>query len=704
MSAVVNLPLRLGLTVLAMTVSNLLYAQNESPQLEQIILQAQNEDALAIVKQQLNQVAGATNLIDLTDVSPRLMTNADILQNQPGIYAQSAGNEGNKISIRGSGLNRGSGAHASGTFVLLDGIAYTGPGGTPYELLEPNWLAHVEVLRGANGFERGALALGGAVNYVSQTGKTQQGGLVTLSTGTNATQNYHFSYGQDLGALDYYLAVTHKQTDGYQQHSESQGAGITANLGYHINDQIHTRFYARYRETEHQTPGRLTQEQIQTHPEMANPYNVQIDAKRIQPGSTWLANQTTWQLANDGQLQASLAYHDYPMDLQESAYRIQVDYTDVTAQLNWSQPYIWLGRENTAKVGLRSTTQHNAAQGIETLRFDNALAEAGTVSREYIHRGHDRVLNLDNDMQLKPNLWLSTGIAAIYTEREAYVTYPTTDKKLNQNEWDYAYRLGLRYELQPQLQLYSNISRSVEPAHAWSMLWGSDQYFPIGSGAATGRQEAAVPLKNQTATTFEVGARGEHRFGDWDISYYYAALKNELLMVEIQPQPNQIVAESNASDTIHQGIEIGLSSPLWQHPHWGEIHLKQAYTWNHFYYKNDPKFNANELAGIPQHFYQAKLQYNHPQGISMAFNTEYAHKMPIDYANSKYSEAYHVWGINMAWQHPQQQLRLWLELKNLTNEHYSSTITPGFNDDGQDRPRATPAEGRSMYAGIGFKF
>ena len=75
---------------------------------------------------------------------------ADVLAYQPGVYAQSPGNEGVKISIRGSGINRGPGAHASGNHIMLDGLPLTGSGGTPYELLEPLWLSRAEVLRGAN--------------------------------------------------------------------------------------------------------------------------------------------------------------------------------------------------------------------------------------------------------------------------------------------------------------------------------------------------------------------------------------------------------------------------------------------------------------------------------------------------------------------------------------------------------------------------
>lgn len=102
-----------------------------------------------------------------------------------------------------------------------------------------------------------------------------------------------------------------------------------------------------------------------------------------------------------------------------------------------------------------------------------------------------------------PGPALTTGLAAIYTRRETQVTYPEGQAPLSQHDWDYAPRIGLRYDFNPQLQVYGNLSRSVEPPHAWSMIWGSNKYFPAGSGAATGLQREGVNLKNQTAATLK---------------------------------------------------------------------------------------------------------------------------------------------------------------------------------------------------------
>ena len=681
------------------------FKDDDTQQLNPIVLNAENTSSIEVAQSQLRKVAGGTNLIDAENLEKsHIASTEDVFRQQAGIYAKSSGNEGVKVSIRGSGINRAPGAHASGLYVLLDDIPFTGPGGTPYELLEPLWLNRAEVYRGANGFEKGAMALGGAINYVTKTGRDADRLELRYELGSRGYQKYALSSGQKINDLDYYISLNGATYDGYQQLSSGDSKGIAANIGYQITPNLETRFYFRYRETEHQTPGRLTKQQIKDNPKSANNYNLLYDTKRIQPGSTWLANKTTLTLDDGATLEGSLAYHRYPMDLRESPYGSDFKYADITTSLSYTQPYKIFGLESIGKILFRSTTHRPDSGGVESLRFDMNGYPAGTMTRKYTYRGSDNVIQLSNDLALKPNLSLTTGISGMYTHRENEVYYPVTNEKMSEYEWNFAPRIGVRYEFTPDTQIYANYSHSVEPAHPWSMIWGSNLYFPAGSGAATGRQRAPVHLDTQKAKTFEIGSRGEHAFGSWDISYYYSKVKNELLMVELSPLPNLIVAESNASDTIHQGIEVALDSPLWQHHQVGRLSLQQAYTYSDFSYKNDPIFGKNQLAGLPRHYYQAQLRLDHPSGLYASLNTEYASKMPVDYANSFYTDHYQIWGISLGYAPEHQKWQTWLDFKNIANRHYAATVTPGYNDNGVDIARSTPGEGFSTYAGVAFKF
>ncbi|SFP07423.1 iron complex outermembrane recepter protein [Ectopseudomonas composti] len=703
-------PARLTLLALACLSGHSAFAE-EPVQLDSLQVTGVQLSEVEAAREELKRVPGATNVVDMAKVEQgRVAGVADVLAYQPGVYAQSPGNEGVKISVRGSGINRGPGSHASGTHILLDGLPLTGSGGTPYELLEPLWISRAEVLRGANGFDRGALALGGAIDYITHTGHTAPKLQLRYEAGSRGYQKRNIASGQVLGDFDYYLALTDSHTDGYQDHSSGKGKGVAGNFGYRLNENLETRFYLRYRETEHETPGRLTKAQLKDDPRQAAAANRSIDAHRDQPGSTWLANKTTWRIDDDSTLVAGLAYHHYPMDITETAYRggayrIRVDYSDISGTLNYTRRHTLFGLNSSTTIGWRSTTNLPSSKAKETaalpINVNGTPYPAGTLMRAYEHLGSDHVLHIGNELELTPDLWLTSGLALIYTRREVQVTWPATDDKLSEHTWDYAPRIGLRYQLNPEVQLYGNISRSVEPPHAWSMIWSSPLRFPAGNQPYSTRQSTPISMDNQTATTFEVGARGDSFIGEWDLAYYYSQVRHELLTVEIEPN---VFAESNASPTVHQGIEAGLTSTLWQDGAAGALSLRQAYTFSDFHYRNDDEFGGNRLPGLPRHYYQAEVRYDHPSGFYAGLNSQYASKVAVDYANSYYADAYTTFGATFGYASPKDDWQAWLDLRNLTDKRYAATVTPGYNDNGVDVARSTPGEGFGVYTGVSWSW
>ncbi|MDR6711777.1 iron complex outermembrane receptor protein [Pseudomonas hunanensis] len=658
-------------------------------ELDQLLINDQPQSQLEAADERLRQVPGATNLVDLQQVAQgRLASNQDVLAYQPGVFAQSAGNEGIKLSIRGSGINRAPGAHGSGVYTMFDGLPLTGPGGTPYELLEPLWLSRAEVLRGANGFDQGALTLGGAINYVTHTGYDADRLQVRYEAGSRGYAHRQISSGQVLGKLDYYVALTDSEYDGYQEHSSGSAKGFAANVGYRFNPNLETRFYLRYRETENELAGRLTKEQIKHDPRAANAAYLARDDSRPQPGSTWVANKTTFYLEDDARVEAGLVYHDFPMDLREGPMRLKVAYTDVSGTLNYLRRDTLLGHESKTTVGWR-TTKHLPNSGASQFARTNG-DNFGARSRDFSYQGSDTVLHVGNELELIPDLWLTTGLAMIYTRRESAVSYPATGGKVSQHDWDYAPRLGLRYDINPQLQVYGNLSRSVEPPHPWSLIWSS----PVAT--------QPIAMQNQTATTLELGARGDSALGHWDLAWYYSQVRHELLAVELEQ--GVPAKEFNASATVHQGVEAGLDSILWEQPGSGKLSLRQAYTFSDFHYRDDERFGDNRLPGIPMHYYQAELRYDWPAGFYAGINTQMASKVQADYANSYHADAYALLGARLGWNAPRQDWQTWLDLRNLTNKRYAATVTPGYDDLGSDVARSTPGEGFAAYLGVSYSF
>ncbi|WP_300238932.1 TonB-dependent receptor [Pseudomonas sp.] len=653
----------------------------------------------------LAQVPGAGNVVDMRQpLQGRVASNQDVLAYQPGVYAQSAGNEGVKISIRGSGINRAPGAHASGLYTMLDGLPLTGPGGTPYELLEPLWVDHVEVLRGANGFDRGALALGGAIDYISHTGYDAPLLQVRYATGSHGYQQRQVSSGQVLGNFDYYVSLTDANADGYQDHTRSQSKGVIGNFGYRFNPNLETRFYLRYRETDNDLAGRVSKRSIEHDPRAANPAYVSRDDRRKQPGSTFVGNKTTYYIDDDSSIQTGLVYHDYPMDLREGPNRLKVAYSDVSGTFDYKRRDTLWGRESRSTLGLR-VTKHLPNDGAsEFVRIPTSNTKnyaPGTRIRNFTYQGSDTVLHFGNDLEIADDLWLTTGLAAIYTRRESAVTYPEGGGKTSLGDWDYAPRLGLRYQLTPNVQLFGNLSRSVEAPHPWSLIYSSNLRFPFDSGVATGAQRDPIELRNQTATTLELGGRGDSSLGEWSLAWYYAQVRHELLSV--LPDPSATTPyELNASPTVHQGVEASLQSELWSQPGVGRLSLRQAYTFSDFHYRDDSRFGDNRLPGLPMHYYQGELRYDWPLGFFAAVNTQLVSKVAVDYANSYYADPYALFGATLGYNAPKNDWQTWVDVRNLTDKRYAATVTPGYDDKGLDAARSTPGEGLGVYLGVSW--
>ncbi|MFS7183288.1 hypothetical protein AB6846_24575 [Serratia proteamaculans] len=71
----------------------------------------------------------------------------------------------------------------------------------------------------------------------------------------------------------------------------------------------------------------------------------------------------------------------------------------------------------------------------------------------------------------------------------------------------------------------------------------------------------------------------------------------------------------------------------------------------------------------------------------------------MDYANSYYAASLGpTLGATFGYDAPKQDWQAWVDLRNLTNQRYANTVTPGYDDQGKDAARSTPADGRGIYA------
>jgi iron complex outermembrane receptor protein len=697
---------------------------------EQIVVEGRQRTDAQQAQTQLDLIPGGTSLILSDDVAGRReATSADLLALQPGVFAQSAGGTDSiKISIRGSGINRGTGFFRSGIKFTISGLPVTGPSGTPYELFEPLGLQYTEILRGSNAFTLGALALGGAINYQTNTGRTAPGYETRLELGSFGYAKAQASAGGVDGPLDYYISATGERRSGFQDHTESEAQHLAANLGYQLTPDVETRFFFNYGRENFKGPGYLTRVQILSDPRQANQTALQYNYDRLQPGSELVGNVTTIRPDEASKLEIGLAYQNFPIRQGASSTAVPTysywTYGNVAAQAKYTRAGELFDRDSNWTVAAYTSQDVYGTldrYGIGPGNFNYGTAAApfrlqqnSLITRNDFSGSSDNVVLFSNDTQVVPDLWLTVGAAGIATRRAIDVPYgvnraggidrPSYDK----TRFNWEPNLGLRYDVSPDLQVFTNFSRSIEPRNDWSGVIGPTNGPNI-------KNWSILDLNNQEAWTEEVGGRGRYGIFQGSVSYYHAQVKNEILTLT---DPTTLVqTELNASPTTHQGIEFALETLLWHDSSarpWHEggepeqrLVYRQAYTWSDFHFDHDPTFHQNKEAGLPEHYYQGSLDYEHPSGFYASFTLQAASGYYIDYANTFKTNPYVVYGLGLGWQQPRPDHRGWqvsLDFRNLTDKHYAQDISPAFNVKGVDSPVSDPGDGFGVFSAVSYKF
>ena len=646
-------------------------------------------------QKRLQKVAGNTAVVDNRQVEQGRAANAeDVLAMQPGVFAQgTSGTAANKISIRGSGLNTFYQGYVLGTKFLFDGLPITGPGGTQEDFLDMQAVDHTEVLYGANAYEYAALSLGGAINMVSKTGRTDPGNYARFEVGSYGYRKQQLSTGGVVGDSDYYINVLHNERDGYQDHASNEGRGLAANFGHVFSPKLQTRLFVKYREEQLINGNTLTRQQLKQDPRS----NVAPTGRR-KDGTTFVGNKTTYTFDDGNQLEVGAAYNNYPL---LNGWRYAVAPQDWRSKdISLSLRYLRTGDRFLGLPSNSSIIFSNTRAYLADVKAHSRATGAKIQETNYTG-SRDTVLTFANELQLADDLWLSSGLSFINIRRKAEIEGTTLTTANPSNlptgveyvENDLAPRLGLRYQINPDFTVFSNVSRSIDPPVTWQLGSTSNPFL--------------YDVRPQKATTFEVGVRGSHGIFDGSLTLYRSWVQKELLTVVVRQASatqDQLTATSNASPTIHQGIEAGLSALLWAGANGDTLDLRQAYTLNDFHYRHDDTFGGNELPSLPRQVYQAELAYRQASGFYASLNLRTASSYYIDYANTWQAPSYVLWGAKVGYQAPSKRWEVFADLRNLTDERYASAANTAYNANGGDSANFYPGDAFSVTTGVAFRF
>jgi iron complex outermembrane receptor protein len=655
----------------------------------------------------LRRIPGATNIIDSKDTAKRSnATNADIFKFQPGLYAQAAcGGDDLRISSRGSGVQDGLSATRWGIMFFFDGLPITTVAGAVNELMEPLGIQYTEVLRGGSALDMGGTQQGGAINFVTKTGYDADRYQGRVEAGSFGYVKEQLSSGGVYGKNDYYISLTHSYRSGYQDNTESDSFGINANYGFKFNDSVDTRFFFRYRQTGEGYPGYLTRDQIAQNPRQFQ--KGWRNSHTLEPGSYFIGNKTTIRFDDASKLTVGFDYQNTPMDHRWPAYRLIYGIQNASTAVDYTRQDTLFSKHDTTHVGVYSTSILNLYEKIQVSPSALGMATYGpyglsggqNVAR-YNWGGSTTTFHISNELELFHNFFVTAAGALTYAPRDISITYPTTNS-LSASSLYFQPRAAVRYVVNKNLQFYGSVTRGAEPQSNWRFQSG-----PVfTSGAAKGMVAGFTNVKPTTATTFEVGVEGNWLHTDWSLTYYHAALRDELLtMITPESQATNTTITGNATPTTHQGVELSTHSVLYN---WsgGVVSLRQAYTYQDNRFNKDPQFGRNRLPGIPEHFYQGQLHLDLKSGPYFAFDTQVSSSVKASYDDNYQSAPYHIFNTQVGYQWPGKHRMVYLDFHNLANTHYATGVIPTYKvTPGTQAATMLPGDGFGVFAGIDLGF
>lgn len=650
----------------------------------------------------IQETPGGVDIIDAERIRDgRASTLADALRGSPGVFAESRfGAEEARISIRGSGLQRT--FHGRGLLLLQDGVPLNlADGGFDMQAVEPLATRYIEVYRGANATPFGATTLGGAINFVSLSGRDAPGPQARVEAGSFGYRRASAGYGFAHGDLDGFVSASEFYQDGYRDHARQNTQRAFANLGYDFGGGLRTRFFLAGVNTESELPGNLTRAQFRADPRQANPTNISLDQQRN--FQLWrISNRTTWQMSTATDLElvsfgaAKQLFHPISTVVDQES-------TDYGLQLRLGHNGEFLGRPNRLSVGALANRGFVNDQsftnlgGRPTTRLSNQTLDSdnlgvfaenqwqATSALTLVAGGH-----YTRSTRTRRDFFFTESASGIRCDQPGSSAAPCDDSiRLAFDRW--LPRVGLRYALTPSAEWFANWSGSFEPPSL------SESSNVLGTGASA----TLLANRAQRGDTLEVGSRGHGRIGAlgvaWDAAAYHAALRNELLAVGL-PGSTTSSATINAERTLHRGIEMGLKLYL------GSWVWSTSATLNDFRFDGDATYGDKRIAGLPSAFGVSELRWNGPHDWYIAPAVQAAARTWVDHANTLDAPGYAVVNLRFG-QRPESGWGWFAEARNLLDQRHIVTtgVVRDIRISGTNPAQFLPGDGFAAYAGIEYR-
>lgn len=595
-----------------------------------------------------------------------------------------------RLSIRGSLLRSPFGVR--NVKIYLDDVPFTDATGNTYlNLIDLYEIRSSEIIKGPSSSFYGANT-GGAV--ILKTDNVQ-GIEAGLSGGSFGMFKEYAGIKKQAGKTFFGLQQSHTQSDGYRQQSALRKDVVQGKMKWSMNTNTSLSLLAFYANLHYETPGGITQQQMDSLPTLARQPAGPIPGAMEQNAGVY--NKTYFGAAT---FRSDFAKHF------NNTTSVVVNHTDFRnpfiTNYEKRKEYNYSGRTDfqyKLDKGTGFVLKANAGGEVQYNNsyirvYDNNGGEPG--DNQFKDRVHTTQYFLFVQLNVTTGKWLLQ--AGLSNNNLRYWYERTTDSSIHypiikKTGSIASPRFGISYRIAQEASLYASAAKGFSPPTLAEVLPSSGVFTET--------------LQPEFGWNYEAGIKGAaigNRFR-YNASLYYFELKDAIVRRVDDNGEEYFV---NAGGTIQKGVEIWLKANIIG-PNNGFITSMDV--WNSFSYQpyrfddyklGNDDYSGNKLTGVPRLINVSGIDLGLKSDYYLNVTFNYTSPIVLNDANTVSAKPYHLLQLKAVKDFVlnKMKLKIFAGADNLLDEVYSL----GNDINAFGGRYFNPAPARNYYGGVAVTF
>ncbi len=599
----------------------------------------------------------------------------ELFRKLPGITITNfnQGNVSGEFSMRGF---NGEG-EINAVKLLLDGIpANSNSGNMEYlDMVNPLDIQSIELVRGTNDPRYGLHNIAGNANITTRTGGNYAKGRVNY--GSFDTFDAQFSGGVETGDFTQNYYGTYRESSGYRDHAEMDRFSLGGKWFYAPeNENFRLGIIARWYESDADSPGYLTLEELRQSPTQSPDFNNSDRGKR-QLGQISghldmeLTDELSWSLKSYANRIDDSRFVRFAERFSQQERITEENHYGAITTMTY-RPEVAILDDLVLEGGFDFQQQDN-----KSIRYVTADRDRQRQSRHQefdfaVYGGYVQAI-------VKPTSWLKLVPAVRIDSASGNFSNRLNGQKRDLNDYDIIW--------QPKF------SAVITPFDGYSLYGNWGRTFQVGIGAGAFRNRSEIEGLNPSINEgWEVGLKfSPVNWLDGRLAYWEQDATNEVRRLF-----NASNDSANIGETKRRGVDVQFNlrpvDPLliWAAYSWQEGIIKRPQP-------NELETRGNEIDHIPEFIFSGGIDYDIIPNLRASFNAYAQGNYYINRANTG-GQFGDYFLINLALNYQvTDNLGLEFQVTNLTNEFWEYVWDIGNS-------LHSPGDERAFYGGVTMQF